>query len=82
LLYKYISYLTKPSRYITIQLCEFIFRKIKLLTALTVIINNIYNVEFLEYDVSQLPVMKNLLINCMQYVYKHIHCMQYVYTHT
>jgi len=30
------------------------FREIKILTALTVIINNIYSVEFLEYMVSKI----------------------------
>jgi len=53
-----------------VQIC---FREINTLTALTVIINNIYNVEFLEYDVSkvnptriiinQLSIIEFLFIN-------------------
>jgi len=59
------------------------FREIKTLTALTVIINNIYNVEFLEYDVSkvnpsgliinQLSIMEFLFIDLyIQYLYEYV----------
>jgi len=38
------------------------FREIETLTALTVIINNIYNVEFLEHDVNKVN-LTNIIIN-------------------
>jgi len=58
------------------------FREIKTLTGLTVLINNIYNVEFLEYDVSKVNpssiIIKQLSI--IEFLFTELY-VQYLYEH-